>query len=160
MTSAHARLLALACLLSCLATRADAQRPAPQGDDRAVERMLYRLEDDWAQAVVRRDARALEPMVAARWVYTDESGVMDRAAGIRAFMTGTDTVRRASNSQMRAIVYPGVAIVIGILQTSGRSPAGPFMRRYRYTDTWALIDGRWQCIASQDYLLPERRRAR
>jgi hypothetical protein len=45
-------------------------------------------------------------------------------------------------------------VVVGILQMKGTGPAGPFTRRYRYTDSWALIGGRWQCIASQDYLMP------
>lgn len=119
-----------------------------------VERELFRLENAWADAVVHRDAAALGRFVAPRWVYSDESGVMDREAGIKAFTSGTDTVTQASNSGMRAFVYPNAAVVIGVLEMRGRSPSGPFVHRYRYTDTWALIGGRWQCIASQDYLLP------
>lgn len=121
----------------------------------SVDRELFRLENAWADAVVHRDAAALGRFVAPRWVYSDESGVMDREAGIKAFTSGTDTVSQASNSGMRAFVYPRAAVVIGMLEMRGRSPSGPFVHRYRYTDTWALIKGRWQCIASQDYLLPE-----
>ena len=94
-------------------------------------------------------------MVAGRWVYTDESAVMERDAGIRAFTTGTDTVTSASNSEMRAMVYPGAAVVIGVLRMDGRDPKGAFSRRYRFTDTWVRIGGRWQCVASQDYLMPK-----
>lgn len=163
--SHHLRALrgAVLCVTAlCLATRASAQRagPAAQGNERAAQRTLFQLENDWAQAVVHRDARVLRRMVAPGWVYSDETGVMDRDAGIRAFTTGTDTVREASNSGMRAMIYPGAAVVIGVLQMKGRSPAGPFTHRYRYTDTWAFIDGRWQCIASQDYLIPESRPGR
>ena len=120
-----------------------------------VEKTLYRLEDDFARAVVRRDAKALDKLVAPRWVYSDESGVMDRAAGIKAFTSGTDTVTSASNETMKAIVYPNSAIVIGVLRLKGRGPQGPFDRKYRFTDTWVLLDGRWQCVAAQDYLMPK-----
>lgn len=135
-------------------------KKAQQGDEQATQRLLFQLENDWAQAVIRRDSAALRTLTAPRWVYSDESGVMEREAGIRAFTTGTDTVHEASNSGMRAFIYPGAAVVIGVLHMKGRGPAGPFSRSYRYTDTWLRIDGRWRCIASQDYLIPGRPRAR
>jgi ketosteroid isomerase-like protein len=79
---------------------------------------------------------------------------MDRDAGIAAFTSGADTVHEASNSDMRANVYGNAAVVTGILRMKGRGPGGPFDRRYRYTDTWVRLDGRWQAVASQDYLIP------
>ena len=123
----------------------------------ATERELYRIEDAWAQAVVRRDAKALGRLIAPRWVYSDESGIMDRDAGMAAFLSGTDTVTEASNADMRANVYGNAAVVTGILRMKGRGPGGPFDRRYRYTDTWVRMDGRWQAVASQDYLMPEKK---
>jgi ketosteroid isomerase-like protein len=129
--------------------RASAQTP---------ERELYRLEEQFAQAVVKRDAAALRRIVAPRWVYSDESGVMERDAGVKAFTSGADTVTQAGNERMRAIVYGSTAVVIGELWMRGRGPSGAFSRRYRYTDTWMKLDGRWQCIASQDYLMPAPRR--
>ena len=61
---------------------------------------------------------------------------------------------------MHAIVYGNTAIVTGILWMRGRGTAGAFEHRYRYTDTWMKLGGRWQCIASQDYLLPAKEGAR
>ena len=123
-----------------------------------AEQALYKLENDFAAAVVKRDANALRRIVAPRWVYSDESGVMERDAGIKAFTSGTDTVREASNEKMRALVYGNSAVVIGILQMKGRGPKGPFTNRYRYTDAWVFQDGKWLCIASQDYLMPAGKR--
>jgi len=135
-----------------LAARAAAAQPS------AEEHALFALEDQFAQATVRRDAAALRRLVAPRWVYSDESGVMERDAGIKAFTTGSDTVTQAGNDRMRALVYGNTAAVIGELWMKGRGPKGAFAHRYRYTDTWLKLDGRWQCIASQDYLMPEPRR--
>jgi ketosteroid isomerase-like protein len=146
-----ARDLLLLFLLLLFATPIRAQK----GD---AEKALFRLEDDFAQAVVKRDARALGRIVAPKWVYSDESGVMERGEGIKAFTSGSDTVTRASNANMRALIYGDAAVVIGVLQMNGRGPKGPFVHRYRYTDAWAKIDGRWQCIASQDYLMPNAKR--
>ncbi|MDQ2667292.1 MAG: nuclear transport factor 2 family protein [Gemmatimonadota bacterium] len=129
-----------------------------QASSKADEQTLFQLENDWTQAVVKRDAAIMHRLTAPKWVYSDESGVMEREAGIKAFTTGSDTVRDASNEKMRALIYDKSAVVIGVLVMKGRSPKGAFTNRYRYTDTWAKLGGRWQCIASQDYLMPASRR--
>ena len=124
-------------------------------DSSLDERTLAKLENDWAQAVIRRDAKAIRALVAPQWVYTDESGTMTREQGITAFTTGTDTVLMAGNEQMKITLYENkVAVVTGILWMRGRGPNGPFLHRYRYTDTWLRQRGTWRAIASQDYLLP------
>ena len=123
----------------------------------SAEGALLKLENDWAQAVIKRDVPMMERLAAPRWVYSDESGVMERAAGIKAFTSGPDTVKEASNEHMRAMVYGSSAVVIGVLRLKGRGPQGVFDHRYRYTDSWVLMDGTWRCVASQDYLIPDKR---
>ena len=130
---------------------------AQQGS-KTDEQALFTLENDWTQAVVKRDAAIMHRLTTPKWVYSDESGVMEREAGIKAFTTGSDTVREASNEKMRALIYDKSAVVIGVLVMKGRGAKGAFTNRYRYTDTWVKLDGRWQCIASQDYLMPSPRR--
>ena len=147
--------LLLLALLITVPHVAIAQQSARQKSD---ERELFRLENEWAHAVVKRDAAVLHRMTAPRWVYSDETGVMEREAGIKAFTTGTDTVREASNEHMRALIYDNSAVVIGVLVMKGKGASGPFNNRYRYTDSWVKLDGRWQCIASQDYLIPASKR--
>ena len=123
-------------------------------DSSAEQRLLAKLENDWAQAVIRRDARGIRRLVDAQWVYTDENGLMTREQGITAFTTGTDTVQQAGNEEMRITLHGrSVAVVTGILWMRGRGPNGAFLHRYRYTDTWMRKEGVWRCIASQDLLL-------
>ncbi len=122
-----------------------------------AEQTLFKLENDFVQAVIKRDPKGLEKLTAPKWVYSDESGVMNRAEGIKVFTSGTDTVKTGSNENMKAFVYGNSAVVIGILRLKGSGPKGAFDNRYRYTDAWALIDGQWRCIGSQDYLIPAKR---
>ena len=138
-------------VLSLRAAPALAQKGAA---DKATQETLFRLENDFAKAVVHRDAAAIRAMTAPKWVYSDETGVMEREAGIAAFTTGSDTVREASNEKMRALIYDKTAVVVGVLVMKGSGAHGAFTNRFRYTDTWVKLDGRWQCIGSQDYLMP------
>src|SRR4051812_7344049 len=123
----------------------------------SAEQKLFKLENDWTQAVIKRDVKLMERLTAPKWVYSDESGVMERAAGIKAFTSGPDTVTSASNEGMRAFVYGNSAVVIGVLRMKGHGAKGAFDNRYRYTDTWVLTDGQWRCVASQDYLMPAKK---
>ena len=154
VSSVVARQLTMIAVLMVVAV---APVPAQQGS-KAEEQALFKLENDFTQGVVKRDAAIMRRITAPKWVYSGESGVMDREAGIKAFTTGTDTVREASNEKMRALIYASTAVVIGELVMKGRGSKGAFTNRYRYTDTFAKIDGRWQCIASQDYLMPAPKR--
>ncbi len=153
-SNAAARTLIATVLILGLSPAQTRAQTAREADEQA----LFQLENDWTQAVVKRDVAIMHRLTAPRWVYSDESGVMEREAGIKAFTTGSDTVRDASNEKMRALIYDKSAVVIGVLVMKGRGPKGAFTNRYRYTDTWVKLDGRWQCIASQDYLMPERKR--
>ena len=151
--SPHALLLALALALAPLRAAA-AQRWRDTTDAGPHERALFRIEAEWSRAVIARDAAAIRRVVAPEWVYSDESGTMSREEGIKAFTAGPDTVTQSGNERMRAIVYGNAAVVTGILWMSGRNATGAFRNRYRYTDTFVRINGKWRCIASQDYLIP------
>ena len=150
--------LALATAIALAARQLAAQQPRARADSAAAptatERQLFRLEDAWAQAAVRHDAVAMGRLVDRRWVYTDESGRMNRDQGIAAFTTGPDTVTWAGNENMRGTVFGTTAVVTGTLWMRGHNAQGEFEHRYRYTDVWLKAGGQWKCIASQDYLLP------
>ena len=123
-------------------------RPAP------AERTLFRLEDQWTRALVRRDSAAFARLLAPRFVYSENDQVMTKAELIDAVVHGSDTVESASNEDMKAYVYGNTAVVTGWLIVKGRGKGGAFNRRYRYTDTWMYRNGRWQVIAAHDYLAP------
>lgn len=120
-----------------------------------VERTLLRLEDDWAKALVRRDAGTFRRLLAPRFVYTEDASVMNKEELIRGLTSGTDTVEWAANEGMKVYDYGTTAVVTGILAVKGKGKDGAFDRRYRFTDTWLRRNSRWQVIAAQDYLIPK-----
>jgi hypothetical protein len=138
-------------LILLVALAAPATTAAAQGS--ATTRALTALENDWARGVVRRDTALFRRLLDPRFVYTEDSTVMNAEQVIASIRDG-DRVDRATNSAMTIHDHGSAAVVTGILRLQGRTKAAPFDRRYRFTDTWLRRDGTWRIIAAQDYLIP------
>lgn len=142
----------LAFALTALPLAASAQA---RSGTRAIERELLRREDGWAAALVKRDVAYFQRNLAPGFVYTEDDRLMTRDAVLKDATTTTDTVTAAHNEDMVVHVAGGsTAVVTGYLIVEGRSGGAAFVHRYRFTDTWAKLGGRWQMVAAQDYLIP------
>lgn len=131
-----------------------AAAPAEPLEDRAA---LIRLENGWTTALTKRDRGYFERVLAPDFIYTENDRLMSRAQVISDLMTGGDVVTSAGNDDMVVHMFGTTAVVTGLLHASGKSGNRPFLRRYRFTDTWVRkVDGSWHIVAAQDYLLPTR----
>jgi ketosteroid isomerase-like protein len=126
----------------------------PLGAQNSIKRQISTLEDEWIQAVIRRDAMAFNRLLAPDFVYTENDRVYTKQELIKEITTGTDTVRSGANEDLVVRVHSNAAIATGWLVLRGRGSSGPFERRYRYTDTWVKMGARWRVISAQDYLKP------
>lgn len=129
---------------------------AQAGNSSAGARVLYRLENAWTTAVVKRDSAFFRRNLHPDYVYTDERGTFDKKQVIAEQTGGADTVTSAENQDMHAHVHGSAAAVTGILILRGHGNAGAFEHRYRYTDSFVRENGRWLMFASQDYEIPAR----
>jgi len=112
------------------------------------------LEDQWTTALVRRDTRTFDRLLAPGFVYTENASVMDRNDVIKS-VSGSDRVEWARNEGMKVHDFGDVQVITGVLHLRGKGRQGSFDRRYQFTDTWQRRNGRWQIIAAQDYLIPK-----
>jgi len=121
-------------------------------------RVLLGLEDEWAAALVRRDAATFDRLLADGFIYTEDDRTSTRDAVLRDIVAGPDTVEAARNEDMRVHRFgTTTAVVTGWLVVRGHGAGGPFERRYRFTDTWVRRrgrEGRWQIVAAHDYVVP------
>lgn len=138
------------------AAKADAASPANGGG--STEKTLIALENAWPRAVAQRDTATFQRTLAPEFVYTEDSAYISRGDLINGMTSGPDTVVDGGNEDMKVHDFGNTAVVTGVLVLRGRGKDGPFTRRYRYTDTWMLRDGKWQIVAAQDYLIPSRAR--
>jgi ketosteroid isomerase-like protein len=145
-------------------------RTVPQTASQTQARPLppIKLEDEWTTALIKRDTRTFDRLLAPGFVYTEDASVMSRDDVIKS-VTGPDRVEWARNEGMTVHDFGDVQVITGVLHLRGKGKQGPFDRRYRFTDTWhrqnerkradgrivATNDSSWQIIAAQDYLIPK-----
>ena len=113
-----------------------------------------KLEDQWTTALVKRDPKTFDRLLARGFVYTEDASVMSRTDVINS-VTGPDRVEWARNEGMKVHDFGDVHVITGVLHLRGKGKQGAFDRRYQFTDTWQRRNGRWQIIAAQDYLIPK-----
>ena len=127
-----------------------AQQPSSTAD----ESRLIALENAWNQAQVHHDARALESLVGAKFIYTDTDGtVMTKAQFLADAKDMSFQASLVTNDNVKVDLYPNAAVVSGRYHTKGTYKGKPFNHYGRFTDMWIFQNGEWQCVASHTTLL-------
>jgi ketosteroid isomerase-like protein len=136
------------CLLILCSLLAIAQQSDPR------ETKLLVLEHLWDEAQVNRDAAALNALVGSRFINTEWNGeVSDKQhflADIRdpLFKPSSLTIQ-----DVKMNFFGDTAVVIGTYHAQGTYQGRPYDHLGRFTDTWVLESGTWQCVASHTSLI-------
>ncbi|HYU45262.1 MAG TPA: nuclear transport factor 2 family protein [Terriglobales bacterium] len=122
-------------------------------DPKTEKSKLIALENAWNQAQIHRDGEALNNLTAGTFVYTDWDGtVMNKAKFIADIKDPSVQTTSVANDGVDVYFYPGVAVVTGAYRTKGVNKGKPFDHYGRFTDTWILSGGQWECVASHTNL--------
>jgi ketosteroid isomerase-like protein len=133
---------------------APAKAPSPAGaasKKMSAEEIVKANENRWEASYAAHDTSVAQALVAGDFagVYWD-GRVMNKSAVISEMKKDKDTYKSAVNEKLTVHSYgPNVAVVIGTTHEKGTGKDGkPFDRAFRFTDTWMLRGGQWQCVAS------------
>ena len=121
----------------------------------ASQKAVFALEEDWTRALMKNDTAAFRRLTVPGFIYTEDNAVMTQSELIKSIATSGDVVTKAWNEGMKFHDYTPAGVVTGILHVQGHNKGKAFHRRYRFTDTWLLRNGKWRAIAAQDYLIPQ-----
>ena len=138
-------LLASLLALPLHALAADCPKNQPK-----TEAALLELEQNWAQALDRRDSATVACMVADEF---EDAGV-DGSLHTRSQMLARIPQRKPGSNhltEMRAHIEGNFGYVRGLNEIL--DPEGKVVARVRFTDIFSYRDGRWQALAGQETLL-------
>lgn len=130
-------------------------RAAPQKmtQEEATVANLTRLEELWAQALVRRDRATFERTLAPKFVHTRNERTIPRAEYVNMLLQG-DGILTAQVDSVEVQAYGNIGVVTGWRIVAGRTREDGYEYRYRFTDTWMPRSGTWQMLASHEFIAP------
>jgi ketosteroid isomerase-like protein len=126
-----------------------AQNPA-QSKGGSVEQQLIKLENEWNDAVVKRDLAFLDRILAEDITDTDYEGtVWTKAQDLAILKSGELAITSAIADGIKVRLYGNVAVVTGRNTSKSSFKGKDTSGQYRWTDTWVKRAGGWKCVASQ-----------
>jgi len=143
-------ILATIVLVLAVSCQAFAQaKPAAPAKSASVEQELIKLENDWNNALVKRDVAALARIEADDHTYVDLEGtVVTKAEELANLKSGEDAYTSAVGDEWKVRVYGDAAVVFSRWTIKEQYKGKDVSGQYRTIDTWIKKAGRWQCVAS------------
>src|ERR1700752_3354109 len=113
------------------------------------ESKLLVLERMWNEAQVNRDSSALDALVSSRFMNTENDGEGSDKQKFLADIRDPRITPTAANIQdVKMNFFGDTAVITGIYHTQGTYQGKPYNHVGRFTDTWVMDTGKWQCVAS------------
>lgn len=117
-----------------------------QGDIQAQIETLRKLNQDYIDSVAKSDVRRFDEILAEDFLNTNPDGSLVDKKAFLAQIGKLAAVKGLKCDDVRIRVLGDFAIIHGrtlYTRPDGQPGAG------RYTDVWALLDGKWLCVAAQ-----------
>src|SRR5499427_10453582 len=112
-----------------------------------MEKELLKIEEEFAEAIVKNDVESIGRLVADDWIIIDPNGeIVDRTRFFEVIKSGALTHDIMESEDFRVRVYGESAVVTAITSTKGNFMGQEFSTRERATDAFVKRDGRWQCV--------------
>jgi len=116
----------------------------------SAEKELIGVENAWKQAVVKRDASALQRLYADEYMSVDQEGMTwNKKQDIEIDIAGVSSLSTYKLDDLTVRIYGDVALVTGFNIATGKVLDRPAKSQTRFTDVFVKRDGRWQCVHSQ-----------
>jgi ketosteroid isomerase-like protein len=141
------KILALVLFFSLPVLAADCPKNQPK-----TEAALINLENNWADALSRKDAEAVGCLLSDEFEDADVDGSLKTRAET---LTHIPQRKPGTNhlSEMRAHVEGNFGFTRGLAELVDAS--GKVIARVRFTDVFTYRDGRWQALAGHESLLSQ-----
>jgi ketosteroid isomerase-like protein len=140
--------ISFVCLLACACAR--------EQDHREAERYIIESERAWAESVATGDSSVIERILAEDFVGVDPKGrTYDKSRMVSETREAPKYFVSNHANEIKVRFYGDTAVAQGDEtweRRSGDPPRGWFV----WTDTWVKRNGKWQIVAAEDLIAPEK----
>jgi ketosteroid isomerase-like protein len=136
----------LACLILASSVAAAQDQPSGRGDEATVRQ----IETDWADALAKGDAAAIEPILASDYKIVAPGGSMQtRDQSLGDIRSGAYKITEwTTGDDLDVRVFGDAAVVTGSNTEKSTYNGEDTSGRYRWMDVFVKRNGRWQAVAS------------
>ncbi|MFN3302378.1 MAG: nuclear transport factor 2 family protein [Roseateles sp.] len=121
--------------------------PSASHADAAAE--LQRIDASWNELRLKADTTGLARLLADDWLLTHSDGrTQTKADYLQDLSSRSRSNQGIVNEDVVVRLYGSAAVVTGVSVQSCLTNGQPWSGRFRFTRSWALIDGRWVMLAS------------
>jgi hypothetical protein len=140
--------ISFACLLACAC--------AHEQDHREAERYIIESERAWAESVATGDSSVVERILAHDFAGVDPKGhVYDKSKMVSDTRDAPKYFVSNHANEIKVRFYGDSAVAQGD-ETWERRSGDPLRGRFVWTDTWIKRNGKWQIVAAEDLIAPEK----
>jgi hypothetical protein len=140
--------ISFACLLACACAR--------EQDHREAERYIIESEQGWAESVATGDSSVVERILADDFVGVDPQGrAYDKTKMVSETRDAPKYFVSNHANEIKVRFYGNTAVAHGD-ETWVRRSGDPLRGRFVWTDTWVKRNGKWQIVAAEDLIAPEK----
>ena len=117
---------------------------------------ILRLERETMDAIRAKDAKALERILTADFVYRTPGSELSRAEFLQNVAAFPGQILSVEGSELRVKVYGDVAILTGLQTSRARLEDGTeHTSKVAFTDVFVKQRGRWRLSLAYGFELPE-----
>ena len=112
-----------------------------------MEQELLKLENAFAEAIIKNDLEGIGRLVADDWIIIDPNGeIVDRTRFFEVIKSGALTHDTMESEDFRVRVYGDSAVVTAVTSANGKFMGQEFSTHERATDVFVKRDGLWRCV--------------
>ncbi len=127
------------------------RQPANDQNEKQVTQELITLEKEWQKAFERKDTAFISRLLADDFITTYGDGSRgNKPAELSEVFSTEEQMESVVADEYVVKSYDNFAIVLFKVTSKGIRHEKPFEGMFRYMDVFKKVDGRWQCIASQN----------
>ena len=116
---------------------------------KTIEAAIAQLEREWATAIVKKDATALNRLLADEFNGTSPTAhTFPKTVAVEELKSGKYLVESMVLDEISVNVYGDVAVAFTSQKEKSQYAGTDTSGHYHFTDVWAKKDGRWQVVAS------------
>jgi len=121
-----------------------------KSDTPSVEQTLIQIEHEWNKALMAKDYKAIDRIVADDWVGVDFKGMTTtKHESIAELKAGESSNQSVEVGDMTVRVFGNTAVVIGTDTEKSTYQGKDSSGKYAWMDVFMKRAGKWQAVASQ-----------